>query len=191
MSDNLPMAGHYRKEFGETLKKLMVVMYGMGVEPGKIRMERAHKPTHHNRAQFDILVRADDGTMEYLYEAKTIEELVQVAETFDFAKEFLLMGLEKGTVTMTEEALFRQPGETNVQLALGGSFTPDFAAQIMSGVANTNSRPMMQRAASQVTPVNRPKDPKRIAAGRKASAKRYAPPPGAYLGAGQSQPPKV
>jgi ATP-dependent Clp protease adapter protein ClpS len=191
MSDNLPMAGHYREAYGDALRKIIIVLTGMGVNPGRVRMERAHAPTHATRAQFDILLRADDNTMEYVFEAKTIEELNIICEVMDLTKELMLNCHEKGDLVMTEEALFRGPNAINLKLALQGSFNEDFARLIVPEAMNGNSPVVQQRAASHMTSGPKQKDPVRVAAGRKASAKRWSAPPASFSNAPQTTAPKI
>lgn len=190
MSDNAPMAGHYREAYGLALRKIIIVMAGMGVNPGRVRMERAADPSHPTRAQFDILLRAEDKTLEYIFEGKTIEELNMIAEVMDLTKELMLTCHNKGNLIMTDEALFKEPDAINLKLAIQGSFTEDYAKTIVPEAVNGNRPLMQQKAASKMTTGPKEKDPVRVAAGRKASASRWNRPPN-FPTAPQTSAPKL
>lgn len=164
----------HRKAYGDTFRKLISELYGLGIEPGSLKMERNfedHPTDKLPRARFDII--QTKGDEEYiLFEAKTSDELNLVAEGIEQAKQIFSFYLKEKGIATTDVLmhLFEAPNVTSVKLSVQGSFDEDFAKLIVpEAVANQNQR--MQRAAS--TQSYGGKNPKRVEAGRRAAAKRW------------------
>lgn len=166
----------HRKAYGETFRKILSELYGFGLEPGSLYMERntdEHPQDKVPRARFNIIQRAGDE--EYiLFEGKTSDELNLISEGVEQAKQLFSFFLEESKIADRSVlmSLFAQPNAVNVKLSVQGSFDEQFANLIVPEVSNQN-RPMQRAASNQGY---QGKNPKRVEAGRRASAKRWGPP---------------
>lgn len=168
----------HRKEYGKVFRKLMESLYGLGVDAGSLKLERAHEAESEAkgpaRARFDVLQRVDNEMFE-LFEGKTIDELALIVEAIDQTKEIFSHYLHSKKLVNTEILLrfFAKPDPISMKLSVEGSFDKEFATLIIPEAVNNNNRAPARIAASQASAPVREKNPKKVEAGRRASAKRW------------------
>lgn len=164
----------HRKAYGETFRKIISELYGLGIDPGSLIMERNTEEREGDkglaRARFNIVQRAGDEEF-MLFEGKTSDELNLIAEGIEQTKQLFSYFMKDNGIADPEVLLrmFTEPNAVSVKLSVQGSFDEDFANLIVPEVANQN-RPM-QRAAS--TQSYQGKNPKKVEAGRRAAAVRW------------------
>lgn len=156
-----------RTVYGTTCRDVINALYGLGIEPKRVEMLRIDGQAG-NRVRFDVIL---DGEID-IFQNKTIEELLNAIDGIEVAKKLF----EKGDVDITK--LFDKPQASKVHdriaISFGDVALADATVPVEPGNSNVRDySSTRQVAASHTEAPVREKNPKRQAAGLKASAKRW------------------